>query len=577
MTRRQIRLIVYLAILIPIAAVVYHQILPSSTESFTANLVNRLFPSEATDMTSQASRPCVIVVGGGLAGLSAAYSALHAGAPSVRLLERAPKPGGNSIKASSGINGANTRFQQAAWPDLGPDETFWDDTVRSAGIRLASQTTSQPAARAQRESLISVLTERSADAINFLTDLGVDLTVVAQLGGHSHPRTHRGAGKTPPGAAIISTLVGKLKEAGEDGRFELMTDCEVTRLLTDPTTTVSSSSNGNGGSSVDHRHHQPAAVTGVEYRSTKKDGGDGGTGDGDGNVNQLTGPVIFTTGGFGGDTHGLLARYRPDLSGMPSTNDPRPGTHDLLAAVGARLVDMDSVQIHPTGFVDPANPLVSVKFLAAEMLRGEGGILLHNGKRFVNELETRERVSNTIMALPGDGVEDSPLRQWDIQLLLDPGAAEAAAGHMGFYLWKGLMKKLKVSDLDATTKETLKDHASIVKGEKEDPFRRKAFGHWKLGVNSDGTIDEDAEVCVGRVTPIVHFTMGGAVFNEHAQVLSSELGQEQKPIQGLWAAGEITGGIHGDNRLGGSSLLECVVFGRIAGAEAAESVKGANN
>ncbi|CCC06565.1 hypothetical protein SMACR_07424 [Sordaria macrospora] len=565
MTRRQIRLIVCLAVLIPIAAVVYHYLLPSSSpESFTANLVNRLFPSETTDMTSQASRPCVIVVGGGLAGLSAAYSALRAGAPSVRLLERASKPGGNSIKASSGINGAPTRFQQAAWPNLGPDETFWDDTVRSAGTRLSSQATSKPAARAQRESLISVLTQRSADAINFLTDLGVDLTVVAQLGGHSHPRTHRGAGKTPPGAAIITTLLGKLKEAGED-RFELMTDCEVTRLLTDSTTAVSGS-NGNGGSSVDHH---PVTVTGVEYRSTQ-DGGNGAS------PHQLTGPVIFTTGGFGGDTNGLLARYRPDLGGMPSTNDPRPGTHDLLATVGARLVDMDSVQIHPTGFIDPANPQVPVKFLAAEMLRGEGGILLHSGKRFVNELETRERVSNTIMALPGDGVEGASLRQWDIQLLLDPGAAEAAAGHMGFYLWKGLMKKMKVSELDATTKQTLKEYASIVRGEKEDPFQRKAFGHWKLGVNSDGTtIDEDAEVCVGRVTPIVHFTMGGAVFNEHAQVLSSELGEEQKPIQGIWAAGEITGGIHGDNRLGGSSLLECVVFGRIAGAEAADVAKRA--
>ncbi|KAK1783240.1 FAD binding domain-containing protein [Copromyces sp. CBS 386.78] len=571
MTRRQTRLIVYLAVVIPIVAVLYHHILPSSSpESFTTNLVNRLFTSETTDMTSQASRPCVIVVGGGLAGLSAAYSALRAGAPSVRLLERAPKPGGNSIKASSGINGAPTRFQQAAWPSLGPDETFWDDTVRSAGTRLASQTTSQPAARAQRESLISVLTQRSADAINFLADLGVDLTVVAQLGGHTHPRTHRGAGKTPPGAAIIATLLGKLKEAGED-RFELMTDCEVTRLLTDPTTAVSSS-NGNSGSSVDH---QPVTVTGVEYRSTKEDSS-GGDGNG-ASLHQLTGPVIFTTGGFGGDTHGLLARYRPDLNGMPSTNDPRPGTHDLLAAVGARLVDMDSVQIHPTGFVDPANPQVPVKFLAAEMLRGEGGILLHNGKRFVNELETRERVSNTIMALPGDGVQgSSSLRQWDVQLLLDPGAAEAAAGHMGFYVWKGLMKKMKISELDATTKETLKEYASIVRGEKEDLFRRKAFGHWKLGgVNSDGVVDEDAEVCVGRVTPIVHFTMGGAVFNEHAQVLSSELGEEQKPIRGLWAAGEITGGIHGDNRLGGSSLLECVVFGRIAGAEAADVAKTA--
>lgn len=97
-----------------------------------------------------------------------------------------------------------------------------------------------------------------------------------------------------------------------------MTDCEVTRLLTDSTTAVSSS-NGNGGSSVDHH---PVTVTGVEYRSTK-DGGNGGSGHGT-SFHQLTGPVIFTTGGFGGDTHGLLARYRSDLDGMPSTNDPRP-------------------------------------------------------------------------------------------------------------------------------------------------------------------------------------------------------------------------------------------------------------
>mgnify|MGYP001371735905 FL=1 len=79
-------------------------------------------------------------------------------------------------------------------------------------------------------------------------------------------------------------------------------------------------------------------------------------------------------------------------------------------------------------------------------------------------------------------------------------------------------------------------------------------------------------MCIGRVTPIVHFTMGGAVFNERAQILASDIGETpEKPIPGLWGAGEITGGIHGDNRLGGSSLLECVVFGRIAGEEAAKT------
>ncbi|KAK4241151.1 FAD binding domain-containing protein [Achaetomium macrosporum] len=477
----------------------------------------------------------VIVVGAGLAGLSAAYSALQAGAPSVRLLERAAKPGGNSIKASSGINGAPTRFQNVA--KYGIDHSFWDDTIKSAGTRLHASV-AEPI-RTQRQGLISVLTNRSASAIDFLADLGVDLSVVAQLGGHSKPRTHRGAGKTPPGAAIVTTLLAKLKE--QEQRFELVTEAEVTKLLA-----------------------ENSRVTGVEYRK-------------DGAVQTLRGPVVFTTGGFAGDTHGLLAKYRPDLAGLPSTNDPRPGTHALLSDVGAKLVDMESVQIHPTGFVDPTNAQASIKFLAAEVLRGEGGILLHKGKRIVNELEMREKVSKAIMDLPPVAEEEGEgggLRQWDVQLLLDPGATEAAAGHVGFYLWKGLLQKKKVRDLDETTRETLREYASVVRGHKKDGFGRFAFGHWKLGAEG-ADIDEDAEVCVGLVTPIVHFTMGGAVFNEQAQVLASELGAAQKPIPGLWAAGEITGGIHGDNRLGGSSLLECVVFGRIAGEQAAQSVLNA--
>ncbi|GAB1317339.1 hypothetical protein MFIFM68171_07549 [Madurella fahalii] len=502
--------------------------------------------------------PPVIVVGAGLAGLSAAYSALQSGAASVRLLERNAKPGGNSIKASSGINGAPTRFQNTA--KYGVDQSFWDDTVRSAGSRLHASVA--PPIRKQREALISTLTNQSAAAIDFLVDLGVDLSVVAQLGGHSVPRTHRGAGKTPPGASIITTFLSKLKDQGGD-RFQLVTDAEVTKLLL---TTTS----------------QDSRVTGVEYhhRPAKDDSNSNNSNN---NTPQtLHGPVVFATGGFAGDTHGLLSRYRPDLAGLPSTNDPRPGAHALLTAAGARLVDMDSVQIHPTGFVDPAAPRAPVKFLAAEMLRGEGAVLLRAGRRFVDELDTRERVSSLIMAAPlsaaddgdgdggdgdGQGQGQRPgLRQSDVQLLLDPGASEAAAAHVGFYLWKGLLRKVKVGELDEVTRDTLRRYARVVKGEERDEFGRTAFGHWRLGVED---IDQgETEVCVGRVTPIVHFTMGGAVFNEKAQILASELGEEEKPIEGLWGAGEITGGIHGDNRLGGSSLLECVVFGRIAGEQA---------
>ena len=520
-----------IALFIGIAAIllglIYHQSLAASSA-----LIFRLpsqFTSKLTTGVSPAMPPKpVIVVGSGLAGLSAAYEALRAGAK-VHMLERAAKPGGNSIKASSGINGANTRFQKAAGVVL--DDKFYDDTVRSAGRRFLQQQQEAENEGVNRAGLISALTNRSESAVNWLVDdIGVDLSVVAPLGGHSLPRTHRGAGKTPPGAAIVTTL---LKKLGENPDFELSTTADVEALNV--------ADDGSGSMNV----------KGLRYVSSE------------GAAHDLEGPVVFAVGGFAGDANGLLAKYRPDLAGIPSTNDPRPASHGMLEAVGARFVDMDSVQIHPTGFVDPKDAGATYKILAAEVLRGEGGILLSGeGERFVNEMETREVVSKAIMALPPHNSGET--RQWDVTLLLDPGAIDVTAGHLGFYLFKGLMEKKQVKDLSPQIIAAIDRYAAAVAAGKDEDFGRSTFGHWRL---PPGEANRDQEVCVGKTTPITHFTMGGAAFDENARLL----GPGSATIPGIWAAGEITGGIHGDNRLGGSSLLECVVFGRIAGTEAAKA------
>lgn len=451
-----------------------------------------------------------IVVGSGLAGLSAASQLISRNIP-VRLLERALKPGGNSIKASSGINGAPTKYQ----PVPEPEDAFFADTVRSAGQAMTSLT-------ARREKLIETLTRDSASAVEWLVQEGVDLSRVAQLGGHSFARTHRGAGQTPPGFAIVSTLLKQLKESP---LLSLRTSCTVTKVL-----------------------HSDKRVTGVEYSCE------------DGKKEEIYGPVIFASGGFGGDAEGLLAKYRPDLGGYPSTNDPRPGTQPLLTAVGAQLIDMDQVQVHPSGFVDPASPSTPLKFLAAEMLRGEGGILLRDGERFVNELETRENVTNAITSVPA--TSESP-KQWSVQLVLDEGTYQAAKSHMDFYIFKGLMKKSTIGELGAHALATISQYANVVAGGEADEFKRTVFANWGL---KEPTLE--SVVYVGTVTPVVHFTMGGVLINEKSQVL----GEDEVPIEGLWGAGEITGGVHGGNRLGGSSLLECVVFGRIAGDQVAASL-----
>lgn len=497
--------------------------------------------SGAATLLSQ--KPPVIVVGSGLAGLAAAMQLLTYNIP-VRVIERFAKPGGNSMKASSGINGAPTRFQPIS---SGVDNKFLSDTLKSAGTAFGTSSVEE---KQLRERLISTLTNSSADAVYWLTDENkIDLSKVAQLGGHSFPRTHRGGpGQKPPGASIVLTLLGELKK---NPNFELQTNSRVVRLL-----------------------KESGKIVGVEYEQSNEGG--------EAVKKSLNGPVVFASGGFAGDAHGLMARYRPDLNGFPSTNDAREGTQPLLTAVGAGLVDMDRVQVHPTGFIDPKNPWAPVKILAAEMLRGEGGILVDNqGRRFVNELDMRDKVTGAIyksteaLSKPeGEDSTEGATQQWGVKIVLDEATAEATSSHLGFYQWKGLIRKTTAGELGSSMIDTLRGYGNIVSGKERDPFNRPVFGSWNLGTGltaESKEITEDTVLYVGDVTPVVHFTMGGVTIDEESKVLDTE----GAPIPGLWAAGEITGGVHGDNRLGGSSLLECVVFGRIAGDGAAKYYESA--
>lgn len=471
--------------------------------------------SVAPDFSATDNHSRVVIIGSGLAGLSAA-SELVSRSVAVHVLERAQKPGGNSYKASSGINGAPTQYQSIK------DESFYDDTLRSAGTAIAQKTQ-------QRERLMKTLTDQSADAISWLaTHQNIDLSAVAQLGGHSVPRTHRPGPsvKKPVGMAIVDGLLEHLRSSP---LFKLEVSCQVLKLL-------------RGGN----------VITGVEYRCNDE-----------ATTQTLYGPVIVAAGGFAGDAAGLLARHRPDLAGYPTTNEARPGGVSLLSEAGAALLDMEEVQIHPTGFVDPSSPSSPSKFLAAEVLRGEGGVLLNNhGQRFVDEMQNRKVVTAAILESCERQSQESP-QQWDVKLVLDEGAYEATRNHMGFYLFKNLMRKTTLRELGPNALQTLQAYSSAAAGKTADPLKRSSFGHWSLQDPS-----EDSVIYVGHVTPVVHFTMGGAAINEFAQILD----EHDRPMEGVWAAGEVTGGVHGENRLGGSSLLECVVFGRIAGGKIAKSL-----
>ncbi|KAJ2083429.1 hypothetical protein H4R24_000808 [Coemansia sp. RSA 988] len=500
--------------------------------------------------TLMAARAHIVVVGGGLAGLSAAAEALRATAArtgvTVTLVEKEARAGGNSAKASSGINGAPTRTQRAQGI-RDSVEAFAQDTLVSG--RGRSSTT-----------LVGKLVNDSAQAVEWLQDaFALDLDVVAQLGGHSAPRTHRrpdADGKPQPvGWGIISALTRHLDS---QPRFKLLAGARATALL----------AGADGG------------VRGVEYEAQANAGTDAGAEAQRGRHTIQAAAVVLATGGFAGSGDGgMLGTYAPDVAGLPTTNGPFAAGDGvrLGTALGAELVDMDQVQVHPTGFVRASAPRSTTVFLAAEALRGAGGVLLDaRGRRFVSELDTRDRVTAAMLrycAAPDtrarhrgtDGGPDAAAF-----LVLSQAAADAfGAAALGFYEHMGLVFRVTgLAELAAATgsdvhvlQQTLEAHDHVRSTGVADEFGRRTFPVPALNSKTDHV----AQYFWAVVTPSVHYTMGGLRIDEHARVLR---GAARTPIPRLLAAGEVTGGLHGANRLAGNSLLECVVFGREAGRAA---------
>eukprot|EP00756_Hemistasia_phaeocysticola_P022343 Hpha_TRINITY_DN15828_c0_g6::TRINITY_DN15828_c0_g6_i1::g.188178::m.188178 len=480
----------------------------------------------------------VIVVGGGLSGLSAAHTVLERGGRVV-LLEKMSFCGGNSTKATSGMNAAPTRMQ-GAQGIVDTAELFFKDTANSAlkgNTPEEAYATQKPGApprqwpnplKAENNPYIHHnrrLAEDSAPAAHWLVDsFGLDLSIVAQMAGASAPRCHRGKERFP-GMTITYALMEKfetlLKEHPD--RAQLVTKANVKELIT---------TNGE--------------VVGCRYEK-------------DGEIHEERGPVVICTGGFGADftDGGLMKQVRPEWLHLPTTN----GVHctgdgiKMAQAIGGETIDLDMVQVHPTALVHPNEPDAKVKFLAAEALRGQGGVLIDNeGKRFVDELQKRDYVTGAMWHH-----NKGPYR-----LCLNSKAAETIKWHCAHYAGRGLMKKYDnaaalAKDMGvepAVVAKTFADYSHQA-ATKSCPFGKTIF--------NNTPVEAEDTFYVAVVTPVIHYCMGGLKVSVDAEVL----GKDNKPIPGLFCGGEAAGGIHGLNRLGGSSLLDCVVFGRVSGATAA--------
>ncbi|EWC44938.1 hypothetical protein DRE_00997 [Drechslerella stenobrocha 248] len=457
------------------------------------------------------SSPRVLVVGGGLSGLSAAHTVYLAGG-NVTVLDKQGFFGGNSTKATSGINGALSNSQI----DLGIQDSvkqFYEDTLKSARDKA-------------RPDLIKVLTHKSASAIDWLQEVfKLDLTLVSRLGGHSQPRTHRGHDAKFPGMAITYALMQRLETLAETEphRVTILMKAKVTKL----------NKTGN-------------KITGLDYEAGGK-------------TQTLDGIVVLATGGYAADffsEDSLLKQHKPEVLNLSSTN----GTHatgdglKMVRAIGGNAIDMEKVQVHPTGLVDPKDPKNKWKFLAAEALRGEGGLLLNaDGNRFCDELGHRDYVSGEMFK-----------NKFPIRLVLNSKASKVLDFHTRHYSGRGLMRKMTGPELakeigcgEAHLSKTFNEYSDIAAGKKKDPWGKRFFHNTPFDI-------KDEYFYVALMEPVVHFTMGGIEINDQAQILNGE----GKPFEGLFACGEVAGGVHGANRLGGSSLLGCVVYGRVAGDSA---------
>ena len=495
----------------------------------------------AEDSTVEAD---VVVVGAGGAGMTAAITAAAEG-KSVVILESQSMVGGNSVRATGGMNAGKTVYQDEN--EFG-ESAGVEKTLKTAAEKYADNETITALAKTVSEQwaayqanptgyfdsvelmeldtmiggkgindpeLVETLCANSADAIDWLDEHGITLHNVSSFGGASVKRIHRPVNAEGKTVSVGSYMIPLLEENCEKAGVKMMLDTTATEILTD----------ANG------------AAVGV-----KATGASGET------VTVNAKAVVLASGGFGANLD-MVVKYKPELKGFMTTNAPgiQGQGIEMAEAIGAATVDMDQIQIHPTVEANTAA-------LITEGLRGDGAILINEeGQRFIDEVGTRDVVSAAEIAQTGS-------YSW---LVVDQAMVDASSVIQG-YIKKGYTvtgatyEELgKAMGVDAAAfAETMEKWNGYVEAKNDPDFGRTSFAN---PLNT-------APYYAVKVTAGVHHTMGGLKINANTEVLN----EKGEVIPGLFAAGEVTGGVHGANRLGGNAVADFTVFGRIAGAAASD-------
>ena len=495
---------------------------------------------KAEDSTVEAD---VVIVGAGGAGMTAAITAANEG-KSVVVVESQAMVGGNSVRATGGMNAAKTVYQDEN--EFG-ESAGVEKTLKTAAEKYADNETITALAATVAEqwaayqanptgyfdsvelmeldtmiggkgindpALVETLCEGTADAIDWLDENGITLHNVSSFGGASVKRIHRPVGDDGKVVSVGSYMIPRLQQACEKAGVQILLSTTAEEILTDGGKAVGIKATGATGETV--------------------------------TVNAKA--VILASGGFGANLD-MVVEYKPELKGFMTTNAPGIlGQGIAMAqAIGADTVDMDQIQIHPTVQYDSAA-------LITEGLRGDGAVLINaEGKRFIDEVGTRDVVSAAEVAQTGG-------YSW---LVVDQKMADASSVIQG-YIKKGYTVEGKTYEElaeamgvdSAAFAETMANWNQCVADKTDAEFGRTSFAN---------PLDTAPYYAI-KVTAGVHHTMGGLKIDTNTEVLDAE----GNAIPGLFAAGEITGGVHGANRLGGNAVADFTVFGRIAGKAASD-------
>jgi fumarate reductase flavoprotein subunit len=437
----------------------------------------------------------VVIIGAGGAGMTAAINTAQAG-KDVILLEKMPYAGGNTTKATGGMNAAETHYQAEQGIDDSVEQ-FVEDTMEG-GHNINDK------------DLVTTLAENSAEAIDWLDSIGAPLPKVSFSGGATNARIHAPEDGSGVGAYLVTSLLKKMDELD----INVMYDTKATKLISEDGT-----------------------VTGVQAESK------------DTEYTIKAKAVILATGGFG-NNEDMIVQYRKDLKGTVTTSAPGITGDGIVMAedVGADLVDIEQIQLHPT--VEQKTSM-----LITESVRGDGAILVNqDGKRFTDELLTRDVVSAAELEQPGSYayiIFDQRLR--------DGLKAIEKYVSTGITVQGDTIEELaeKIDVDPATLAETLKNWNQYVADQNDPDFGRTT------GMDQDLS---QAPFYAIKIAPGIHHTMGGVHIDTDARVID----KDGNPIPGLFAAGEVVGGVHGGNRLGGNAVADVVVFGKIASESAVE-------